>query len=233
MAKRPITLKGLRDQYVIPTSRFWARQDIWNSAAPNARWKQTIQLWPDKFPAGTTITWTWPQSAQPWCYPGIAWGNQEPGVVSPIAKKISDFKALQTYIDYSFSGSPGDMDILHEMWLYKYPLVSQQPKPIFEILVLMVPKSGGLPMAYFSFTITDPFPADIFFNPNTWAPSILIIPKTPMVGKTTVDWLAIFDQLTAQDLLTGDEYAYGFEFGPEVWNGSGSFLIKSFEVTWK
>jgi hypothetical protein len=38
--------------------------------------------------------------------------------------------------------------------------------------------------------------------------------------------------LIAAGDITGNEYAHGFEIGPEVYNGVGSLTINSFNVTW-
>lgn len=53
------------------------------------------------------------------------------------------------------------------------------------------------------------------------------------LNDTTVDWKAIYADLIAANVITGNEYAHGLEIGPEVYSGSGSFTINAFNVTWE
>ena len=81
----------------------------------------------------------------------------------------------------------------------------------------------------------------VFIGANTGqAVDITLRIGTPFFGtggfavlnNTTVDWKAIYTDLTAAGVITGNEYAHGFEIGPEVYSGAGSFLINTFNVTW-
>lgn len=53
------------------------------------------------------------------------------------------------------------------------------------------------------------------------------------LNNTTVDWKAIYADLIAASVITGNEYAHGIEIGPEVYSGAGSFTINTFAVTWQ
>lgn len=236
---RPITT---RSDYIPPTGYFWARQDIWNSEAANLvngkDYDQMITYYPGLFPCRTSVVWDWRSAAtngSPWGYPGLAWANQQPGLPPPPTKQIQDFSQLSTAINYSFTGSVANQDILHEMWLYPQSSFVQGvgPGPIFEVELLLVPKSGPWPTQFYIFSIADPFSADVFLQPNSQPPSILIYPTKNLVGTITVDWLKIYSQLIANGVLTGHEWAYGFELGVEVWQGRGSLNINCFAVNWQ
>ena len=60
-----------------------------------------------------------------------------------------------------------------------------------------------------------------------------IDPLVPVTGNITCHWLDFYQALISLGLLTGDEYATGFEHGPEIYYGSGRFTINSFSAVWE
>jgi hypothetical protein len=229
----------------IPGGPFWARQDIFGSGGA-----QSITYDPTNFPANTRLRWNWPApNGRVYSYPGLAWGNQYSGVEVIPGVQLNAFKTLSCKFDYSISANPAQYDVLNEMWLYAHPLLHQAPPPspaqLFEVELLLEPLAdGSVPSQnqFYVYSITQPFAADVLVNPKAnftpagttsqYIPSILIYPKKALIGKVTVDWRALYQQLIAKGTLTGNEYAYGFEFGAEVWGGSGSMNIRSWQVDW-
>jgi hypothetical protein len=227
---------------------YWTYNSTWNeNGLVNGRdFTQTITMYPNSFPSGTVIEWSWPNKPALWnvySFPMLVYGTYA-GLAAPItnvtAKQINNITTLTLSHDLSISGDPEQFDVIYDAFLAKVPVPgTEHANSIFEIEVhCHTPSyfSEWLENGHtrYSFTDSQGTHWSIFDNPGV-KPHMIVFVRADYgdLLNYTVDMKALLVAARSHGLLTGNEYWTGTGLGVEPQMGSGSLTINSFSVVFR
>ena len=202
-------------------------------------YQERIRLDPARFPAGTTISWTWPEArvdAQIRGWLAIDYGNYDNTIpAQPIrSRRVSEIRRLTCDFDLEIGGTLSGFDVVIDFFLTLTPDFTSF---LFEIeIFLHAPDyviaytDKARPIGRFrsrsgSTWIVSKDPA------GTQAPIVLIHPEPGqdiLVG--SVDIGEMLSWLRDRGVLTGDEFFNGLGLGVEPQQQDGTFIVKAVSV---
>jgi hypothetical protein len=247
-----------QQQHALSPMPYWTFNSTWNQEGlVNGRdFTQTITMYPDSFPSGTVIKWSWPNTPAPsntYSAPGLVYGTIT-GFKAPLtnvtAKQINDITTLTLSHTLSMSGNPEQFNVIYDGFLSKIPLPGADAamksfealdysNSLFEIEVhCHTPPyfSRWLENGHrkYSFTDTQGTRWSIFDNPDAKAHMIVFVRADyGDLLNYTVDMKALLLAAKSHGLLTGSEYWTGTALIVEPQMGSGSLTIDSFSVDFR
>lgn len=208
-------------------SPWWTLNDAWGGPPPNT---QAIDYYPNTFPNNTTLRWTYGGSGgNVLGYPEIVIGDQNgqtaksPNGVEPAwyGKTLGSLSHFILSWDITINTQNGDnWDILFENHMSGHETGIFLKDPGWVTSGTHFSSLGGI---------------SGIGRPNCWASgSFCIVPDGPLNGtpmlKGSVDLLPIFKWAIANGWMSSSEPVYGWEFGVEPTNGSGSVTFNSLSV---
>jgi hypothetical protein len=156
-----------QQQQALSPMPYWTLNSTWNqNGLVNGRdFTQTITMYPNSFPSGTVIEWSWPNTPalyNVYSYPMLAYGTYT-GFKAPItnvtAKQINNITTLTLSQNLRISGNPEQFNVMYDGFLSKVPVPgTDYSNSIFEIEVhCHTPSyfSGWLENGHSKYSFTD------------------------------------------------------------------------------
>lgn len=208
-------------------SPWWALNNAWGGPPPNT---QAIDYYPNNFPNNSTLRWTYGGSGgNVLGYPEIIIGDQNgqsirsPNGVEPAwyGKTLGSLSHLILSWDIVINAQNGDnWDILFENHMMGNETGIFLKDPGWARGGTHFSNLGGISGVGI---------------PNNWASgSFAIVPDAVLAGtpmlKGSIDLLPIFKWAISNGWMSSNESVYGWEFGVEPTNGSGSVTFNSLSV---
>jgi hypothetical protein len=214
----------------------WVFNNVWGAGGlvNGIDYTQSIAVDSATFPAGLTLSWTWPKRNSVLAYPEIIYGTQQtrsapPGVAVPPPTQVAAFTDLSARYSISMSGQVANYDIAFDIWL-----TSQPNDGIQDELIVFAHNPWGTVKGATQIATLDHF--GVYMSPN-WGNGaqkwrfITVVPGSDRLSGT-ISFSDIFKALIWNNVLTGKEYTSGIELGAEVAGGAGSITINNLDYQW-
>jgi hypothetical protein len=240
------------DNYII-MNNIWGikdRKDIVNGVDYTSK----IEYSPDNLNKSISFNWDFPNKLLTesgnlvYGYPEIAWGNPLPfsgyGNASAAIAKIGDIRTLVQTYDVTLLGDKNNYSLLHDVWIFDKNGIITGEIGIFVHADEWTLKWAG-PNGYFA---SLPNAKTVLFKDSNFSFNVVISPAKGPNGESVVnylftpaapnqpingaiDWVKIFDFLSANGGLSKSDYIRGIETGNEIHKGKGGMTVNNFSVS--
>lgn len=239
----------------VPKNAFFALNNNFGkgSFVNGVDYTSTIMGYKSSFPNGTILQWNWPDAGSgsgfAYAYPLVNYGASNfsvtnpydpENVVSPAAKRISDFIALSCTYNISPGGNLNSYDVLIDSFVTSAQ-DSTDGSYVAEISfypynVPNTPLYGSRHTFSFGDAYVGQIGQEILIQPVVSGASTV-----RNILAATIDFREILSYLVSLGWLSGNEYVRGFQFGVEVqvpasYNStphSGSMRINQLSYDWR